>query len=338
MHPQEIYTFEHSTLKGMQEYGNSLCILADSLYVYDSTDFTLPPTTLLDYRSMFAVSDDKLITLAVTYGDPREAEIELYEFNSPSDIQFIDSYQLSHNEEGSYTMVVQNQRLFIREKRALHLFDYSEGLELTETFDSLSTAGYDLIHSNANESVLVSLDGYYWDIRDVNNIVMYTDWTQDSVWPYFARTTIIGDHFFKANWSDGLIIADFSDVENVELIYNWNSYKNRVGIEIVGNTLLDVAFPKLKMFDVSDSDNVHELAGIDEQEWNTKFDDFLVAEDKLLFAHEQFMTILSTENGVSQPEYCADINLGSIGQIVYYDNHVYNIDGTTLQMQITDIF
>lgn len=316
--------------------GDYLLVKADGIYIYDTHDFDLPPTQILTSAGRIEVVNNMLFEL--TYNSENHRELKAYSMNLPTDVELIDSYEI--NENGAYAAItIQNERIFVRDKDYLYVFAYSNELELLETFGPLPALDYDEynISTIGNDSILISADGYYWDISDVNNIVQYQDWRTNGQYYYRTKATIIGDYYIKPNGEYGLVIVDMHDIENVQIIYDMSSYQNYVGIDIVGNTLIDVAYPKLKMFDLSDSENMQEIPEGDNRDWNTYFYNFLSTEDKLLLVNEEDLTILNTENGVVNPEFCSTVELGPIGQIATYDDYFYNIDGESLQMQITDI-
>lgn len=334
--PIEITSLGLDYIHDCQLIDNYLIVKSDSIYVYNTMNFDLPPTQILTSPIKFKVIENRLFALRF-YSESNTFILEDYSMSLPTEIDLIDSYEL--NDSGDYSvMAIQNERIFVREKDYLYVFAYSNGLELVETFGPLPPLDNDEynISTIGNSSTLISADGYYWDISDVNNIVQYQNWRDDHYY-YRSKPTMIGDHYIKPNKEYGLVIVDFSDIQNPEIIYDLNSYQNYVGIEIIDNTLLDVAYPKLKMFDLSVSENIQEIPENNNRDWNTYFYNFLSTEDKLLLVNEEDLTILNTENGVANPEFCSTVELGAIGQIATYDDYFYNVDGESLQMQITDI-
>jgi hypothetical protein len=335
--PVEITTLGGVTINDCIVVDDYLLVRTDGIYVYDNHDFDLSPTQILASAGKTKVVDNQLFVLNY-YSGNNNIELEEYSMNLPTDVELIDSYEI--NDTGAYAVIaIQNERVFVREKDYLYVFAYSNGLELLQTFGPLPALDYDEynIYTIVNASTLISADGYYWDISDVNNIVQYQDWRNSDQYYYKSKPTIIGDYYIKPNGEYGLVIVDMHDIENVQIIYDMSSYQNYVGIDIVGNTLIDVAYPKLKMFDLSDSEPMQEIPEGDNRDWNTYFYNFLSTEDKLLLVNEEVLTILNTENGVANSEFSSSIDLDSIGQIATYDDYFYNIDGESLQMQITDI-
>ncbi len=334
--PLEISALNFDIIYDCQLINNYLIVKSDSIYVYNTMDFNLPPSQILTSTVQFKVVENRLFALK-SYSESNSFVLEDYSMSLPTEVDLIDSYEI--NDTGAFAvMAIQNERIFVREKDYLYVFVYSNGLELMETFGPLPPLDNDEynISTIGNSSTLISADGYYWDISDVNNIVQYQSWRDDHYY-YRSKPTMIGDYYIKPNKEYGLVIVDFSDIDNPEILYNLNSYQNYVGIEIIENTLLDVAYPKLKMFDLSDSDNIQEIPADNNRDWNTRFKKYLATEDKLLLATDENLTILNTENGVANPEFSSSIDLGSIGKIATYDDYFYNIDGESLQMQITDI-
>ncbi len=334
--PIEITSLGLDYIHDCQLIDNYLIVKSDSIYVYNIMNFNLPPTQILTSPQQFKVAENRLFALRF-YSESNSFILEDYSMSLPTEVDLIDSYEL--NDSGDYSvMAIQNERIFVREKDYLYVFAYSNGLELVETFGPLPPLDNDEynISTIGNSSTLISADGYYWDISDVNNIVQYQNWRDDHYY-YRSKPTMIGDFYIKPNKEYGLVIVDFSDIQNPEIIYDLNSYQNYVGIEIIDNTLLDVAYPKLKMFDLSVSENIQEIPEDNNRDWNTYFYNFLCTENKLLLVNEEDLTILNTENGVANPEFCSTVELGAIGQIATYDDYFYNVDGESLQMQITDI-
>ena len=334
--PIEITTLSTVTVNGFIAVDDYLLVRSDGVYVYDTHDFALPPTQILTSAGKIEAVNNKLFQIISNSENHRE--LRVYSMNLPTDVELIDSCEI--NDTGAYAfMVIQNERIFIREKDYLYVFAYSNELELLETFGPLPSLDSDEsnISTLGNSSTLISADGYYWDISDVDNIIQYQSWRNSNHYYYKSKATIIGDYYIKPNGEYGLVIVDMSDNENVQIIYDMNSYYNSVGIEIVGNTLLDVAYPKLKMFDVSGQDNIQLFPEGDNRDWNTRFKKYLATEDKLLLATDENLTILNTENGVANAEFSSSIDLSSIGQIATYDDYFYNVDGESLQMQITDV-
>ena len=335
--PVEITTLDINGTYDCVAVNNYLLIKNAGIYVYDTLDIDSPPIEILTSALNFGVVDNRLIVLRRNI-EQNVIMLDEYSLNLPESVGLVDSLQI--NDTGAYAvMAIQNERIFVREKDYLYVFAYSNELELLETFGPLPLLDSDEynIRTIANDSTLISADGYYWDISDVNNIVQYQDWRNSNQYYYRSKPTIIGDYYIKPNGEYGLVIVDMSDIENVQIIYERNSYMNYVGIDIIGNTLLDVAYPKLKMFDLSNSLPIQEIPKGDNRDWNTYFYNFLSTEDRLLLVNEEDLTILNTENGVANAEFSSSIELGSIGQIATYDDYFYNIDGESLQMQITDI-
>jgi len=337
--PLEISALDFDTINDCIVVDTHLLIRADgnNVYVYDTLNFATPPTQILSSALKTEVVGNRLFALRF-YSESNSFVLEDYSMSLPTEVDLIDSYEI--NDTGAFpVMAIQNERIFVREKDYLYVFAYSNGLELMETFGPLPPLDNDEynISTIGNSSTLISADGYYWDISDVNNIVQYQNWCNSNQYYYRSKPTIIGDYYIKPNGEYGLVIVDMSDNENAQIIYDMNSYYNSVGIDIVGNTLLDVAYPKLKMFDLSGQENMQFFPEGDNRDWNTRFKKYLATENKLLLATDENLTILNTENGVANPEFSSSIDLGSIGKIATYDDYFYNIDGESLQMQITDI-
>jgi hypothetical protein len=334
--PIEVATLGHAGVNDFIAVDDYLLVRTDGVYVYDTLNFDLPPSQILPYVGKILVVDNCLYVLKLNPENHRE--LLEYSMELPTDVVLIDSCEI--NDTGAYAvMAIQNERIFVREKDYLYVFAYSNGLELMETFGPLPPLDNDEynISTIGNSSTLISADGYYWDISDVNNIVQYQNWHNSGYYYARSKATIIGDYYIKPNEYYGLVIVDMSDIENVQIIYDRSSYLNFVGIEIIDNTLLDVAYPKLKMFDLSDSENIHEILADNNRDWNIYFNNFLSTEDKLLLVNDNNLTILNTENGATNPEFSSSIDLGSIGHIATYNNYFYNVDEESMQVQITDI-
>ncbi len=335
--PVEITNLDITSINDCFVVDNYLLVRRGGLYVYDTQNIDLPPTQILASVGRTIAIGNSLFTVRY-YTDSNRFVLEEYSMNLPDSVDLVDSLEI--NDTSSHgDIAFGNERIFVRENDYLYVFGYSTGLELLETFGPLPALDNDElnIRTIGNDSNLISADGYYWDISDVDNIIQYQSWRNSNHYYYKSKPTIIGDYYIKPNGEYGLVIVDMSDNENVQIIYDMNSYYNSVGIEIVGNTLLDVAYPKLKMFDVSGQDNMQLFPEGDNRDWNTRFKKYLATEDKLLLATDENLTILNTENGVANAEFSSSIDLGSIGRIATYNNFFYNIDGENLQMQITDI-
>ncbi len=337
--PLEISALDFDTIYDCIVVDTHLLIRADgnNVYVYDTLNFATPPTQILSSALKTEVVGNRLFALRF-YSESNSFVLEDYSMSLPTEVDLIDSYEI--NDTGAFpVMAIQNERIFVREKDYLYVFAYSNELELLQTIGPLPPLDNDEynISTIGNSSTLISADGYYWDISDVNNIVQYQNWCNSNQYYYRSKPTIIGDYYIKPNGEYGLVIVDMSDNENAQIIYDMNSYYNSVGIDIVGNTLLDVAYPKLKMYDLSGQENMQFFPEGDNRDWNTRFKKYLATENKLLLATDENLTILNTENGVANPEFSSSIDLGSIGKIATYDDYFYNIDGESLQMQITDI-
>ncbi len=333
--PVEIMTLNHGHIAEIYDVGDYLLVRADNLYAYNINDFSIPPSQLLESAGQVKIFDNLLFQLIRNTDEHRE--LRMYTMSLPTGLELIDSLQI--NDNGDYSvMAIQNERIFTREKNYLKVFSFSNGLELLETFGPLPSLDDDPSNFGTigNSSTLISTDGYYWDISDVSSITQYQSW-RDPHYYYQSKPTIIGDYYIKPNLEYGLVIVNFSDIENADIIYEYNYYYNPVGVEIIDNTLLDVAYPKLTMYDLSNTENIEETFSIEAEDWDARFKSYCLAEDKLILNTDQYINIYNTENGISQAEFSSSIGFGQVGLVASYNDYLYHIGPESLNMQIIDI-